>query len=535
MPALSSLIEDAAPFGRISFGNAGQSVPISSMIETGQSWFGSGGEGAGVGALLTNDRPSVELVLGSIAAGTRLVSLPPPSRAVNLDSYVQYIQNTCSQFHIDSIVVRDDIAPIFDHSALHCISHQHLRRYELSGSPRGTFELVQFSSGSTGFPKSVRLTDSALGRNIGGILDAVQPSLGDVAVSWLPLSHDMGLVGMLLAAVAAAPYTRGELLLQDPEVFLRTPRLWIDALSERGGTFAATPDFGLRLATRHTPRSAHDLSRLRCLIVGGEIVRAPSLAAAIERFEPFGLRATALCPAYGMAEIGLAVTISRPSDPWVEERLDAAALALGRVKLGNGGASVRIAGSGTPLVGYDVRTDCEPGRIGNLLVQAPSIGSDALTGRSFESPNGYFRTGDLGYVRQSDGQTIVVGRSDDYIVANGRNIYAPTLQDALSESSGVRSGRVAVAGIPTGEWIVAIEPAELTPLSEQDQMQLRKSVRAITVEAVGAAPDDILVVRRGTLPYTSSGKLQRAKFVAGYLDQTLAAQRGKQGQESSES
>ena len=92
-----------------------------------------------------------------------------------------------------------------------------------------------------------------------------------------------------------------------------------------------------------------------------------------------------------------------------------------------------------------------------------------------------------------------------------------------------------MAGIPTGEWIIAIEPAELTPLSEQDQMQLRKSVRAITVEAVGAAPDDILVVRRGTLPYTSSGKLQRAKFVAGYLDQTLAAQRGKQGQESSES
>ena len=149
MPALSSLIEDAAPFGRISFGNAGQSVPISSMIETGQSWFGSGGEGAGVGALLTNDRPSVELVLGSIAAGTRLVSLPPPSRAVNLDTYIQYIENTCSQFHIDSIVVRDDIAPIFDNSALRFISHKDLPRHELSGSPRGTFELVQFSSGST--------------------------------------------------------------------------------------------------------------------------------------------------------------------------------------------------------------------------------------------------------------------------------------------------------------------------------------------------------------------------------------------------
>jgi acyl-CoA synthetase (AMP-forming)/AMP-acid ligase II len=509
---LAALIQEGTDSGaEIVFGTDGESGTAAELTEAGARFVSSEATAPAIGVLMTNDRSTVEVLLGAIASGASLVSLPLPGRGADLDAYVAFIRDVLAEQGVEEIVLSDEVAALVGGNGLPLRPHSELSRAPLACPTGNGFRLVQFSSGSTQHPKPIALDDIALGTNVAAILEALQPRPGDVAVSWLPLSHDMGLIGMLLAGIAgmsrrcAGP---SHLVLLEPTRFLRRPDLWLTAVDHWRGTITAAPDFGLRVAAQHRPSLQLDLSSLRVVIVGGEVVRADTLATFTETFSDDGLHPDGLCPAYGMAEFGLAVTLTPPGEHWRERTVSTVSLADERLAAPSPGVpAMTLVASGPSLAGYDVACTGDRRSTGAIRVKGPSIGMNGRTAAALAEPDGWYDTGDTGF---TDADWLYVcGRADDYIVANGRNIYAPAVENAVGEVAGIRSGRVTAVGLPTGEWAIVAEPATKTPLSAGEERELRADIQRAAVGVTSARSDHVHVVRRGTLPLTASGKLQR--------------------------
>lgn len=224
----SDLVAEGIGLARIRFGVGGAPVRCELLAERGARLFSDATESATIGVLMTNDEPTVEILLGAMRTGVRLVSLPLPSRGGSLEDYTEAIRSICSMYSITEILARDDLCGLIEAGGLSARSHSDRARCPLAASLPTGFELVQFSSGTTGPPIPTALGDAALGSNLSAIVERVDPQPGDVTVSWLPLSHDMGLVGMVLASIVSCSPGRvgaGEIALLDPESFLRQPSL----------------------------------------------------------------------------------------------------------------------------------------------------------------------------------------------------------------------------------------------------------------------------------------------------------------------
>lgn len=512
----SQLIAAGIDHATIHVGRDLRPVHAAALSEGARAWFDDGEEGTAA-CVLTNDASSIGLVLAAVLHGFPLVSLPAPPRTDAPAAYLQHLADIMRAVGARAAVARDDIAATLDGGGIPTVPHSTLgRRRVAAGS--SAFELVQFSSGTTGPSTGTRLDDEKLGRNMSAILARIRPRPGDNIVSWLPLSHDMGLVGMLLSAVAglSPSYAAGGTVSILPtETFVRRPSSWLQLITDHRGTITAGPDVGYRLATLRAP-SYTDLSSLRCAIAGGEIVRPSTLSAFTEAFAPMGLARNALCPAYGMAEIGLAATISDPEEPWGKVSVSSAQLAEGRLETDTreDGALVDLATCGRPLDGYEIKpSPGSGGAVGALSIRGPSIGT-RLDRTDLADGAGWFATSDLGAL--VDGQVIVVGRRDDQLVVNGRNVAATAIEEVVARIDGVRSGRVVAVGLPDGGWILAVEPS-----SRSHRPDVRRLAAASTRTA-GAQPDDIVVLERGQLPFTTSGKVRRAELVRRYLTGELA-------------
>lgn len=521
--SLAGLLGLALPLARVSFGVDEEAVPAEALAAAGACMFGPTADGLSVGAILTNDQSTVEFLLGAVIAGVEVVSLPLPGRAVNPGDYLEFLRDACASTGVTHLVARDDIAAFLGAPDLEVVTHSALGTIPLAVG-NGSFSLVQFSSGSTGSPKGIRLSDEMLGTNVVAILEAIAPVPGDATVSWLPLSHDMGLIGMVFSALVAFGEqwaSGGELVLLEPELFLRSPAAWLTSLDRKGGTLTGAPDFGFRMAaSRRLPHEVN-LTRVRCAILGGEIVRSTTLALVEEVLGPMGLAAGALCPAYGMAELGLAACMAPPGERWTQRSFDGQALADGRCEPPQSGvASYDLVSSGVPLRGYEVVSRGADGEIAPLAIGAPTIGEDAATGQSLAGPDGRLDAGDLGCIE--DGQVYVCGRRDDYLVVHGRNLYAPSIESAVGAVVGVRSGRVTAVGSPDGAWVIVVEADQRDRAERGAIRTIRAGVRRASVAASGVAPDEVLVLARGALPLTSSGKLQRhevrKRWLTGRLD-----------------
>jgi fatty-acyl-CoA synthase len=372
--------------------------------------------------------------------------------------------------------------------------------------------LIQFSSGTTVEPKPVALTHANVLANVAAI-DAYIPeeegTLRQRGVSWLPLYHDMGLIGCLLLAV----YHPGPLALLPPETFLARPALWLRAISRTRATITVAPNFAFGLCAkriRDEELSGVDLSSLRLVLNGAEPIAPAALRRFCDRFARFGFDPRALMPVYGLSEASLAVTFSPPRRGPRTVRRD------GR----------ELASVGTPVAGVEVSIRGEDGRelpggsIGLIHVRGPSVMRGYFQDANATAQalrDGWLDTGDLGFV--DGGELVVSGRAKDSVVLRGANHAPQEFEDALDGLAGVRAGcAVALGVLPEGAdgeelaLLVEVEPGK-SPGED--------AVRARVVERTGIRPHTVRLLEPGTIPRTSSGKLRRAEalrqLVAGEL------------------
>ena len=478
-----------------------------------------------VALILTDPAQFLVALMGASLAGVVPASLHPPTATSDLDEYValaaRVLQFARPRAVIADAALGDDIAArspaVAGWADVPVWSFE-----ELAGragpSPGGVLEpepgsdrrrwpsledlaLVQFTSGSTSEPKGVAVTHRSLAANIEAINGPSGLATGeaDAAVSWLPLHHDMGLVGMALGPLYAARPA----VLMTPSTFVKRPAAWLRAISRRRATVSFAPNFAYELALRRIKPSeveGVDLSCWRVAGLGGEPIHAPTLEAFAERFRPFGFRAASFLPCYGLAEHVLAATFPPRGRPIRTATLDGA----------------EFVGCGFPLPGHQLRIVDERGvpvtadRVaGEIVLAGPSVmqgyyGADALTADAIRG--GWLHTGDLGFL--DDGELFVCGRIKDVIVVNGRKYHPQDLEWAVSGVAGVRRGRAVAFGVSQAgaadRVVVVVEPAGGAAVEE-----LAREIRRRVGRASGLYVDEVVVAPPGAIGRTTSGKLQR--------------------------
>jgi acyl-CoA synthetase (AMP-forming)/AMP-acid ligase II len=459
--------------------------------------------------LLSNTSACVACLFGAIAVGCRVVSIPLPPRGAPADWYQQFVEKACHYAGATNLLVDERLLELIPNlNGISVTSHQRvLAGPNVPTQIRGDFALIQFTSGSTADPRGVLLSESAIEANIDAILDVLGPCPGDNSLSWLPLSHDMGLIGMLLSSCIAATPSRasgGTLYLMEPEHFLRSPESWLTACTEYSVTITAAPDFGFALATRRPPQSL-DLSRLRICITGGEPVRASTLGAFADRFRAVGFSSQAFCPSYGLAEAALAIAMTPVENDPECLRVDPLALADGVVKPSKEGFDL-ISG-GLELSGYEVSVLDD--KVTPLRFSGPSLCDDYIGPHSLPiDAEGRFITSDLAF--RHDGWLYIIGRTDDVLLVAGRNVYAGDVEEELAKTEGLRPGRAVALIDADARFIVVAELNSNTSDAASSIRTLRARVRTQIVRRVGVAPDEVHFVTRGHLPMTSSGKVRRS-------------------------
>jgi acyl-CoA synthetase (AMP-forming)/AMP-acid ligase II len=399
--------------------------------------------------------------------------------------------------------------------------------------------LVQFSSGTTVEPKPVALSQQAVLAQVQALNGfwpedaATQPGCGDrrptvrhTGVSWLPLYHDMGLIGCVFPALERPSV----LTLIGPEVFVTRPALWLRAISTYRATISVAPNFAYGLCVDKIADhelEGVDLSCWRVALNGAEPVSPDVLRAFQRRFARWGFREEALTPVYGLSEATLAVTFSALDRPFHAQRFERAALARGVAQRDPDGRE--LISVGKPLPGTEIRIAGESadqpaladGWIGRVWARGPSI-MDGYLGRPEASAralqNGWLDTGDLGFV--DDGELYLVGRAKDIVLLRGRNHSPIDLEQAVDGLPGVRTGcSVAVSHFPegaTGETLLLFVERRRNATPEALGALGERVGRAV-LAACGVRPDEVLILAPGTLPRTSSGKLRRSETLRLHL------------------
>jgi acyl-CoA synthetase (AMP-forming)/AMP-acid ligase II len=364
--------------------------------------------------------------------------------------------------------------------------------------------LIQYTSGSTGQPRGVMLTHANLLSTIRFMTEAARLTPEDRVVSWLPLYHDMGLIGCAFTP----PLTGAPVWLLPPD--LRHPRTWVDLITRVRATFTVSPDFGYRNCVRHVrDTTGVDLSSLEAALSGAETVR-PSTASAFEAH--FGLK-DVIAPCYGLAEATLAVAIWPRGTP---RRLDAGgrALSVGRPCRG---VEVCITTPGTDAAAPPAAVAA--GVEGEICVRSPGVmrgyWADPPATARVLGRDGWLRSGDLGFVDDA-GYLFVTGRLKDLVVVAGRNVAPADLEAAVDQVPGVRySAAVGIESERVGSQrlYVVVEVRESVDVAAAGPALVGAVVNAVRTTA-GLRPARVLLVTPGTLPKTSSGKLQRARLAA---------------------
>jgi 1-acyl-sn-glycerol-3-phosphate acyltransferase len=381
---------------------------------------------------------------------------------------------------------------------------------------------LQYTSGSTGSPKGVTLTHANLLANVRAMGRGLAVGPDDVCVSWLPLYHDMGLIGAWLGSL----YHGIPLVLMSPLAFLGRPARWLHAIHRYRGTISAAPNFAYEMALRRIPErdlAGLDLASWRVAANGAEPVSPDTVRRFCERFAAFGFRREALMPVFGLAEncVGLAFP---PLDrgPLIDRIAREPLATAGRAEPStpDDPKAIEFVACGRPIPGHEIRVVDESGRElpdrreGHLQFRGPSATSGYFRNpeatRALFSADGWLDTADRAYI--ADGDVYVTGRVKDIIIRAGRNIHPAEIEDAVGEHPHIRKGAVAVFGgraadTGTERLIVLAETRRREP---EALTALRAEINGLIADLIGAPPDEVVLAPPNTVPKTSSGKIRRA-------------------------
>jgi len=482
----------------------------------------------------------LDALFGVMLAGAVPVPLYPPAHLGRLDEYHTRTARMLTDVGACLVLADRRVRRIFGETIgraaprLGCLAVADLTDGAAPALtwPPADLGLIQFSSGTTADPKPVALSQRAVVAQA-VLLNSFWPDDEETThsgVSWLPLYHDMGLIGTVLTALERP----GAITLIPPEVFVARPAVWLRALSDYRATVSPSPTFGYARCTeriRDDEMDGVDLSRWRVALCGGENAVPAALRAFAARFARWGFAPEALSPVYGLAEATLAVTFSDLTQPFVARRFAREALAVQGLAIDADGG-VEIASVGRAVQGFEIRIVGDrrrvlpERRVGIVECRGPS-----LMDGYFDQPeatarvlrDGWLDTGDLGFL--CGGELHVAGRAKDMLLIRGRNHAPDEVERAVDRVPGVRAGRaVAVSWLPEeagGEALyVFVEVRKSVPAARFDEIA-RLSAESI-VAATGLVPDRVVVVASGTLPRTTSGKLRRRETLRRHLGSALA-------------
>jgi acyl-CoA synthetase (AMP-forming)/AMP-acid ligase II/acyl carrier protein len=387
---------------------------------------------------------------------------------------------------------------------------------------------IQYSSGSTSDPKGVCLTHENLCVNIRAIVEGLQWKEDDRSLSWMPLTHDMGLIGYHLSVLAAGMSHA----VMDTNVFVRRPLLWMLKASELRATQLCSPNFGykhfLKLFERKGLPEGTDLSGVKLILNGAEPISYELCEEFLTALEPHGLARSAMFPVYGLAEATVGVTFGTPGDLYSRVVMHRHSLRIGEpyeVAEPGDGDAVSFVKVGTPIRDCEMRLAddadqvLDAGRVGNIQLRGASVteriyGDEEATAALF-TDDGWLRTGDCGVI--VDDQLVITGRQKDIIIVNGQNYYPHDIEEIVAQIDGLDLGKVVVAGATpargqTEELLVFV----LYRRDLESFMPLAEQVRSVIGEHAGLEVDHVLPVPK--IPKTTSGKVQRVHLLNAYLD-----------------
>ncbi len=490
-----------------------------------------------VALMLPTERSYFFSFYGILLAGAVPVPIYPPTRLSQLEEHLRRHGRILQNAGVRLLITFPEAGRVGHLLKSLVPSLRHVVDWSLLDSVTGGFPrasrsgddiaFLQYTSGSTGDPKGVVLSHDNLLANIRAMGQAVGVTAEDVFVSWLPLYHDMGLIGAWLGSL----YFGLPLVAMSPLRFLARPSRWLWAIHRHRGTLSASPNFGYELCLSKVPEAelaGLDLSSWRYAFNGAEPVSAATLKGFARRFEPYGFNPHALAPVYGLAEAAVGLAFPPPGRGPLIDRVSRDSLML------NGEASparegdadpLSIVACGRPLSGYKVQVVDGAGRPlsdrkeGRLEFQGPSstrgyFDNPEASSRLFR--DGWLDTGDRAYL--ADGEVYITGRIKEMMTRGGRNIYPYELEQLVGELAGIRKGCVAVfpcddPATGSERLVVVAESRERDP---GHQEALRRAIRERAGDLLGMPPDEVVVAPPHTVLKTSSGKLRRGTMRALY-------------------
>jgi fatty-acyl-CoA synthase len=488
-------------------------------------------------------RALVTAIQATWLAGATVVVLPLPMRMGSVDDFVAQTRGRILGAHARLVLVDAQLAPFVapEPGDPPFVELDQVAGDAAAWSPPSIDDddlaILQFTSGSTSDPKGVMLPHRTVLANIDGMREAIEFDADhDVLVSWLPLYHDMGLVGILTSAMV----TGADLVLAGPQTFMASPARWMRWMSDFKGTVTAGPNFAWVLAARALRRlDGLDLSPVRIALNGAEPVDPEAVAALVEAGARHGLRAGAVFPAFGMAEVAIAGTFPPPLSGLRTDAVDQRVLETEQYAAPAADAAApgvkRLAKLGRPIPGLEIRvvdpadgTVRKEREVGELQIRGTSVTSGyyerpEVTAAAFDGE--WLRTGDLAYL--VDGELVLCGRIKDVIIVAGRNVHPEDVERSVADIEGIRAGNVIAFGVQEEaregrrgrarqEGVVVVAEAK-----GDDPAALREAVAARVRAVLGTSAHDVVLVAPGSLPKTSSGKLQRSLCRDRYLVQDL--------------